>query len=324
MQNIQQAINRLTEHEAKKLLQTLFSQTEQLDDEALGKVVRTIRQSLSATRKEHQLKTVHLVFHPALAGALRHTFKKVPSEQIISFPDILSVGPVEALHTQEGIEQRFRWLREHLRGPHDQQEFTRAVETIHHIPPHVPILIWTSNNAAEQTGLRFAAYLLQDAPNEISELNTKDAFDALHVAVDGYTIDIRHSGELSPEQLHDIYAHVKPWQWNPIRRAAIEEEGMSLMYDEFLLRKWEYGELWSADEERHDAFVMKCAKELQKENSGEYFQAIGLIGKAFGELEDYTGDSWIEYRVRELIRQGDLEVRGDLTDWRKYEIRVVS
>lgn len=275
------------------------------------------------------MQTIHIVFERAFAGALRHAFRKAPlktTERIISVPDILSIGPVESLHTDEGIKNRFHWLRKHLHSDdHDQEsEFHSAVQDIKDIPPHIPVILWAGHNAAEQTGLRFAAYLLCNAPNEISEFNTTQAFDSLYNTTQpNREIHILRSSELSPEQLLEMYAHCEPWKWNPARRTAIEQEGKSLMYDEFKLRTWQHGELWSSDEDRYDTFIMDCARELQSAYPGDYYNVLRLIGQVYGELEQYMGDAWIEYRVRELIRQGELVSRGDLRDWRKYQVQMV-
>ncbi|PIC78012.1 hypothetical protein CSV74_00345 [Sporosarcina sp. P19] len=69
---------------------------------------------------------------------------------------------------------------------------------------------------------------------------------------------------------------------------------------------------------------MNCARQLQSVYPGEYYNVLRLIGQVYGELEQYTGDPWIEYRVKELIRHGGLATRGDIDDWRKYEIRVIE
>lgn len=317
------SIRHLTPQHAKTVVEQLYVQSEQLDDEALGKLTRSL-----LTTENNNLQTIHIVFDRAFAGALRHAFRKEPlksTEYIISLPDILSIGPVESLHTDEGIKNRFSWLQEHLGGDVQEQEseFRSGVQEIKDIPLHVPIILWAGHNAAEQTGLRFAAYLLCDTPNEISELNVTKAFESLYnSAKTSEEVHILRSGELSPEQLLEMYAHCEPWRWNPARRTAIEKEGKSLMYDEFKLRTWQHGELWSSDADRYDTFIMDCARQLQSEYPGEYYNVLRLIGQVYGELEEYMGDAWIEYRVRELIRLGELASRGDLGDWKKYEIRV--
>ncbi|WP_313236172.1 DUF1835 domain-containing protein [Sporosarcina ureae] len=314
-----------TPQQVKTIVDQLFIKAERLDDEALGKVTRSL---LAADETCPQ--TVHIVFDRAFAGALRHAFRKEPlksTEHIISLPDILSIGPVESLHTDEGIKNRFCWLQEHLRGDIQEQEneFHSAIQDIKSVPPHLPIILWAGNNAAEQTGLRFATYLLSGQPNEISELNSTKAYESLYRTADhSEEIHILRSSELSPEQLLEFYAHYEPWNWNPARRVAIEQEGESLMYDESYLRTWEYDELWSSDEDHHDTFIMDCARQLQSEYPGEYYNVLRLIGQVYGELEQYTGDAWIEYRVKELIRYGELASKGDIGDWRKYKIRVMG
>ncbi|PIC78011.1 hypothetical protein CSV74_00340 [Sporosarcina sp. P19] len=226
-----------TPQQAKTIVDQLFIQAERQDDEALGKITRSL---LAADETYPQ--TIHIVFERAFAGALRHAFRKEPlksTEQIISISDILSIGPVESLHTDEGIKNRFCWLQEHLRADIQEQEkeFRSAVQDIKSILPHLPIIFWAGNNAAEQTGLRFATYLLCGQPNEISEINSTKAYESLYrTAEHSEEIHILRSSELSPEQLLEFYAHYEPWNWNPARRAAIEQEGESLLYDGSYLR----------------------------------------------------------------------------------------
>lgn len=218
-----QQIKSFTPQQVKTIIEKLYIQAEQLDDEALEKITRSL-----LTTEKNNLQTIHIVFDFSFAGSLRYAFRKEPlksTEHIISLPDILSIGPVESLHTDEGIKNRFCWLQEHLCGDIQEQEseFRSAIQEIKDIPPHVPIILWASNNAAEQTGLRFAAYLLRDAPKEVSELNVTKAFESLYNSTEqSEEVHILRSGELSPEQLLEIYAHCVPWKWNPARRTAIK------------------------------------------------------------------------------------------------------
>lgn len=336
MNEIRQAVANLTEKEAKTLLQLLFMQAQQLDDGELGQAVRSMQESVMAAKQKEagNPQTVHIVFDRAFAGALRHAFRKkkyASSEKIICVPDVLSIGPVESLHTKQGIENRYRWLEAKIRdewGERDEEklEFIRAVREISAIHPYQRITMWAGENAAEQTGLRFAAYLLQGRLHDISELNTTRAFEKVHAASFGEEVQqvLMKSGELSSEQLLDIYAYYEPHPWNRARRQALEREGELLMVDESLLRIWEYGELWSSDEDRLDGFIMQCAKELLAEYGDEFFNVLRLVGEVLGRMEQYTGDEWIEYRVRELIRQGELEFEGDLGSWRGYRVKVAG
>lgn len=51
-------------------------------------------------------------------------------------------------------------------------------------------------------------------------------------------------------------------------------------------------------------------------------KAPRLIGEVIGHMEQYTGDEWIEYRLRHLIEQGIFEYRGELHAMRYYEVKL--
>ena len=51
-------------------------------------------------------QTVHIVFGDSPAGSLKAAFRNTSyakTEEIIVLPHILSVGPIESLHTEKGI-----------------------------------------------------------------------------------------------------------------------------------------------------------------------------------------------------------------------------
>ncbi|MGG4153578.1 DUF1835 domain-containing protein [Peribacillus muralis] len=275
---------------------------------------------------------VHIVFGNSAGGCLKFAFRKTTyakTEEIIVLPDILSVGPIDRLQTKEGIESRLQWFKESYRDDFNnlevyKQGMLKAIEKIKEIPPHQKVIIWTCENAAEQTGLRIVLYLLQNEVNEVFELNT---FKAFHEC---YTYPMleaeqfpRSSGELIPDKLLQLYeqCELKPMKF--AKRIALSEEGQKLLLNENHLRTWEYGELRHSNIERGDAFIIHCAKRLHKVlDTHDYMKAARLIGEVVGHMQQYTGDEWIEYRLRDLISGGIFDYRGVLRAMRRYEVKL--
>lgn len=52
-----------------------------------------------------------------------------------------------------------------------------------------------------------------------------------------------------------------------------------------------------------------------------FVKAARLIGEAIGYCEQYVGDSYFEYRLRELIYNGTLEIKGLPAAMRFYSVR---
>ena len=89
------------------------------------------------------------------------------------------------------------------------------------------------------------------------------------------------------------------------------------------MRSWKHGELWHSDIERDDNFIIQCAKKLNKEQDTDgYMKAARLIGEVIGHIQQYTGDQWIEYRLRDLISKEVFAYRGDLSAMRLYEVKL--
>ena len=339
MENInqlKQAISKLNEREVKALLNLIFICAEEYEEDAMIKILQSMKKSLiQVLRNEEEIEhrqTVHIVFGDSTAGSLKAVFRNTTyskTEEIIVLPHILSVGPIESLHTTKGIENRFQWLKEHYRDDfNDLEEYKQgmlnAIEKIKGIAPYQQILIWTCENAAEQTGLRIVLYLLKDKVNEVFELNTFKAFHELYtypmLEEEQYP---RTSGELVPEKLLQFYEQFELRPMNCAKRHALLDEGRNLLLSESLLRTWEHNELWHSDVERDDGFIIQCAKKLHKEQSKhDYMKAARLIGEVIGHMQQYTGDEWIEYRLRDLIAKEIFVYRGDLNAMRLYEVKL--
>ena len=60
-----------------------------------------------------------------------------------------------------------------------KQRITKTLEEIDAIPGNVPIVIWTAENADEQTGMRYFMYLLKEKPNDVFLINTSVAHSGI-------------------------------------------------------------------------------------------------------------------------------------------------
>lgn len=339
MENInqlKQTISRLDEREAKALLNLIFLSSEQFEEDDIIGLLQSMKKSLiQVSRNDEKIEhpqTVHIVFGDSPAGSLKAAFHNTPyekTEEIIVLSEILSVGPIESLHTKMGIENRFQWFKENYRDDFNYiEEYKRGIlktiEKIKGILPYQQIIIWTCENSAEQTGLRIILYLLQNKVNEVFELNTFKAFHEFYsypmLEEEQFP---RTSGELTSEQLLEFYERFELSPMNIAKRQAFSDEGQNLLLIKSHLRTWEHNELWHSDVERDDDFIIHCAKKLHKEqDTHEYMKAARLIGEVFGHMKQYTGDEWIEYRLRDLISKEIFTYKGDLSAMRLYEVKL--
>ncbi|GAF11739.1 hypothetical protein JCM19045_870 [Bacillus sp. JCM 19045] len=200
----------------------------------------------------------------------------------------------------------------------------KALEKVKNIEPHQQVIIWTSENAAEQTGLRIALFLLQNKGIEVSELNTYHSFHNLYSSPElEYDEFSPSTVEIEPEKLFQFYKQFEFKSINRSKRQVLVGEARELLSSESTLRTWNHNGLSDSAEDRDDAFIILCAKRLHQEiGESDYMLVIRLIGEVLGHMQHYTGDQWIEYRIRTLIKKGIFSYRGKLIAMRFYEVKL--
>ncbi|WP_163529710.1 DUF1835 domain-containing protein [Halobacillus ihumii] len=286
-------------------------------------------------RKEYEdqdVRKIHIVFDESSGGSLGVALKKnlgTVGEKVISFPDILSKGPVWQLHTQEGVRNRKDWLfyhinldEEYLEGYEDK--FAKVREQIEAIPPTLPITIWYGDNAHEQTGLRFALYLLQQASNPIFLINSTHEYNRV------FSDKIRKyyplsTSEISPEKLAAIYHRSPTEEVDPKQRKRLETEWSVLSSSKENLRIWQNGQVDAVSEDFLDDLIIKLLRNIHKERgSSDFVKSARLIGEVIGHSSQLVGDDFVEYRVRQLIVNGIFDLKGVPKAMRFYEVKFHS
>ncbi|MYL48945.1 DUF1835 domain-containing protein [Halobacillus litoralis] len=262
------------------------------------------------------VERIHIVFSESTKGSLQLALnQKETREEVIAFSSMYSIGPIQDLDKEEGIGKRKEWLFYHLvmddeQWVHMVEDSLKTIENLRSIPGGVPITIWAGTNAHEQTGLRFVMHLLKNKPNE---MDTVQVTDVLEFPL--------HTGELSPERFVRL---LERSQSRPVSVECMKtylDEWRALSEENANLRVWDKG-IQSTTEDYFDATLIQSLKRLQDESDKEdYMKAARLIGEVLGHSSQVVGDSFFEYRVRELVLQGEFLIRGVPRGMRYYEVK---
>lgn len=348
IEQLKKAIKELPEEDTKSLLfqvllrmnllrETAYSETEFVSDiKNIYDLVFEISRDRSERSQEENFQMIHILFGDSPAGALKYALKKMrlsKREKVISFWDMFSVGPVWKLHEKAGQETRFDFMQEVMNDEDDdfrhyQKKFHETINQITSIPVNVPITIWVAENAHEQTGLRYALHLLKNKVNDIKVINTTKAYVENFNRPDiQYTV--LNTGELSPEQLQVIYEKGATKSISEYEREGFEKEWMALADSKKTLRIWRKNEIKSVREDFYDQYMINMAKKLQMERERvkepePFMKSARIIGEVIGHLDQYMGDSFFEYRLRQLIEKGVFEMEGNLKAMRFYSVRLVK
>ncbi|OJE36084.1 hypothetical protein BAQ47_20645 [Bacillus tropicus] len=328
---IKNVVEDMYEDEAKHLLQSILIQLNLLEENYSEDTIKNLmdipNQLTSNTSYKRNVKEsshIHIAFDDSTAGCLKHMLSQEErlEEMVIAFSEFFSIGPIHKLHMNEGQLARQKWLVNNLTAYDSYFEeeyllrFIETLEELHTIPIETPITILKANNAHEHVGLSFVMAQLKDKKN-IRVINTSEA--SREILKQEY--DIRGTGELAPESLALIQkSFVELPYLTAEKRMQFEHEWDRLSNSTEFLRVWKENEVHSVQEDYFDQFIIECARSIGADR--EFLKAPRIIGEALGLVEQLVGDTFLEYRLKELIKQEVFEFEGLLDEMRFYSVKL--
>ncbi|MEH7081740.1 DUF1835 domain-containing protein, partial [Neobacillus drentensis] len=282
----------------------------------INRLIQSQRQKKSYSYKEKG--AVHLVSSQSTAGALRFGLDR--PKTVIGFHDFFSIGPLWKLDQKIGQDFRHEWLNENINAEQDEYEFennfSKTLLEIEDIPEFVPIFIWTANNGNEQTGLRFMLHFLREKDNDIFLINTTE----FHRQSIDYKDEKLYSSMLHPQELKLLLEQAlsaQPLSYQ--ERNQFQKEWQHLAQSKEVLRLWKNGRVTCVPEDYFDALILKTIDHLHKEQQNKDFIRTGkVIAETMQQMDELVGDFYIEYRIRHLIYNGFLELKGIPRSMRHY------
>lgn len=336
IKDLRNSINQLSESEAKTvLLQTMIrlkmiqesnEPPEQMIDDLHSWYKKILTLPQNNRNFEREYKAVHIVCGESPAGSLRVSLGR--ENKVIGFPDFFAVGPIWELHNKAGRKSRYEWLRDHLNYPDDfieeeyESRFSKTLTEIDVIPDHVPIVIWTAENADEQTGMRYLLYLLREKLNDVFLINTTIAFQELFNTSE-YQYYYFHTGEVLSEKLKIIYQKKLTKPLTIEERTRFEKEWIALSETKGIVRIWECNKIQAVNENYFDGLIVSTAHKLHaKQKEKDFIKSGRLIGDVYGQTDTNVGDAFLEYRLRSLVYEGVFEIKGIPKGMRYYSVKL--
>ncbi|WP_419465982.1 DUF3658 domain-containing protein [Bacillus spongiae] len=110
-----------------------------------------------------------------------------------------------------------------------------------------------------------------------------------------------------------------------MQRKELEKEWLVLSESDDTLRLWQNDYIQSVTEDYFDEIIIQSLQKLQDERGSiDFIKSARLIGEVLGQTLQIIGDGFIEYRVRELIVNGVLDIKGVPKAMRFYEVKFRS
>ncbi|RJE88459.1 DUF1835 domain-containing protein [Paenibacillus sp. 1011MAR3C5] len=341
LDRLKEAISQLSPDEARTHMLHLLLKAEMAKDNPQSKdqlvedmmnlqeqLVNRAQYGVSSWEPDSSSRYVHIVCGDSFAGSLKLALRKLGLEaehKIIVLREHYAMGPLWRLHEAVGLARRGEWLRDHINDEYDDRDLYDRAEQVTRqlaaIPHDASIMLWSSGNAYEQTGLRHAAYLIKDMTQACYAIAAAETCYELFNRPD-LSIRYVHSGEIPDDKLAEVWKAGVRQQLDAARRSELAREWLELEQTEEVLRIWEQETIQSVPDHYYDDYLMATVEQLHRERGNrEFMKAARVIGQALGYCEQYVGDSFLEYRLRELIYRGKLHIKGVPRAMRYYSVR---
>ncbi|WP_053372864.1 DUF1835 domain-containing protein [Paenibacillus sp. FJAT-27812] len=337
---INNRINDLSEREAQSLIMHIMLmidgvENEHYPKEKLYEDLLEMYKAVLTPKKQQQWEPsdscnqVHMAFGDSFAGSLKLAIKKLgraDSDKVITFRDRYSIGPIWQLHEATGRMKRQQWFFDHINNNDEEEDFEEEHQSLMRqislIPPGASVTIWSSMNAGEQVGLRYAAYLLRNMLNPIATIPVSDVSSRLFNRPD-LSVPYNHSGEIPSDKLQVILGDDSvSIRLNGDSRKVLENEWLELAQQPEVLRICIDGNVLPVGEDYFDAYLMETVEKLHSgRGDRDFIKSARVVGEALGYCEQYVGDEYFEYRVRELIYSGRLKIKGVPRAMRYYSVK---
>jgi hypothetical protein len=255
--------------------------------------------------RSHIPGIVHIVASDSAAGSLRFGLER--PNTVIGFSGGFAFGPIWHLEQKGGQSLRNEWIFDNINLGMDDFEyenhFANLLLEIADIPEQSPIYLWAGYNGEEQTGIRFILYLLKDMRNDIILINTSP-----------------NTGEMHPDELRKLFEmHRNAAPMSVKEREQYYMEWEALADSKELLRVWLNGRIEEVSEDYYDQLIISAIKEINHE---DFIKAARVIGTAMSQTEQLVSDAFLEYRLRHLIYNGTLALKGIPKSMRHYSVKL--
>lgn len=248
---------------------------------------------------------MHIIFGPSAAGSLRYIINEHRLNQdVLSINDDLSYGP---LH---GIEERIKFGTKLISSvAPDDEEFASYFESAVNSWPTpedvtgCKVILWHCENAPEQLMLQMVVNQLQD-------------FDELYeVALDNKISLARGTGEYTPEKLGSLIGTEA--KISPERKHQLITSWNHTVQQKGTLRIWENESVVTVDEAYYDTLLLQNCKH-------EFLNAARIVGESLGATDQLLSDTWLNYRLLELVKMDKIQAKGNLKQLRSFEVSLIQ
>lgn len=263
---------------------------------------------------------IHICFSDSAGGSLNYAIsaKKLSiGHKVVTFWDDISNG---YLGNGVNVEERIKWLNEIFRGDDTysfedeelQQYYASFKKNISEINVIDTVYLWYGNSGNELCAMLYTLELLKGKNPSIYLVNVSDV---IYENSCGEVFSYRAVGEVDAEKLQsfiNLKRKVQPKEYEDLMK-----QWESLKRDNSLLRIFKNDKVNSVNEDYFDIDILKYTEKKFK-------RAARTVGMVLGLSETPISDSYVFWRIKELVKAGRIEFRGKFGVMREMEIKITE
>jgi len=266
---------------------------------------------------------IHIVFNGSDVSLMNEVIRLDESltGQVMQIKDDLAVGPLLNLETDEGWKARQSWWRELLKtSPYekDLQTFFDDRDTVKKIKEELngnaqqQVWIWMAQNQHDVCGYYWFMQNFIDYQGRIQVVYLNNL---PFINEKGQLFYPSWLQEILPRELLKARRLVRP-----ITQSEFEvdpDEWKKLCLENSMIRILEGGKKIIGKEQ---AFF---DQEILRNLTNDWQKATRLLMNTLHRMKIKTGDVFLMWRLKELIKEAKIEVLGDMNKgWKEFDVRL--
>lgn len=258
-------------------------------------------------------KIIHICFSDSAIGSVKYAIKKdvIEGEKVVGLVDDLSNRHIDDI---ADMSRRIEWLKKvYIEEGNEISEiiksyYKKIIKDIMKLKDE-DIYLWHGNSAKEICGMLYILSMLEE---KIQNVYTVNISEITYNTGKKNEYTPRVVGEVMPEKLGEFIGIRKSMDFE--RYSSLMALWEKLKRENSNLRVYEDNQIKSAHIDHFDDMIL-CYTDKK------FMHSARAIGEVIGKAESYISDTFIFWRVTELIRNGKISYRGNLDFMRELEIK---
>jgi hypothetical protein len=256
---------------------------------------------------------IHICCSESARGSMKHAIKTglLKGKKAISHPDDLSNGPINDIINMKIRTDWFKniYIEEgSVISEEIMDSYNKFNKEIMNLKDE-DIYLWFSNSATEICGMLHVLSMLEE---KIQNVYTINVSEITYNTGKRNEYTSRVVGEVMIERLGEFIGIRQPMVLDRYSTLMLLWE--ELKRENSNLRVYEDKQVKSVQVDYFDDMILRYTYK-------KFMHSARTVGEVMGRAESYVSDTFIFWRVIELIRNGKVDYRGSLDTMRELEIK---